>query len=1262
MKTRNIFVSLLMVMLCTLCVEQMFAITFVQGDQIFIEANQDNNDGGSWVPSGSQKLYIYIWNGTGENWVQLTKDNGTVYGATMPTGTWADQFIIVRSTDGGWGGKDRQTANLSWRKTYTDKGKEYLISFPEKNCLKIFKTKGKNDETYTDWIKYSPVAASIPKVSALTSGIVSEEKASICPNALGGPYSLRVKLTADKKAYDYDAVTCHAWYRSVNGNTWEAIDSYVGTKRDDEMEKDIITNNLPAPASLSSGYIYYYLYSANASGRRLIKLTTDASDCDLDCTITFFGVACSEVNANDTTYTLDGMIAFGEPCGDLVITCDGKEARIKASEAHSPQTFSIPGLKAATQSGTTTTAVAKFTGDSRSRLVTVNIPNATQGITYKHIDLLVGETTPLTPSVTPNYDNKHIWYIDGEEQTSMQGQQSSTASNEPNTTKYTYREFNPPAGDMSDMMSNGSYEDEFDYGTQGQKSTISDYNFWGKYAQTDATSIDFYTNTTVNPNKWSDNGFAVVKNANNFFYTFAKVKARDGSYLALFDAASDGVSGKKAWKAETAKNPNLKLQKGTTYLFSFWAANINNYGEMDNAAKLQFQIEYNGKTQKLGDVLDLGSSEFRNNRWHQCSATFYADADASNVTISVVNLNTNKLNTGNDFALDDIQFRAVSSATRSVRIQQVFEVQTHEPVITDFTATPVQMNCDGNEYNVKLHIEYQNQIGKIIVKDITGGANRTVWTKDLTPLANGSDKWDKTQTLDHTVKQTIAAGDPLAKERKYKVYFEKWTNATKSVIFNDPVVPMMQVTYYNNPDSVLPCGQKTYSISGTVTYRNMNAKAYAWIDSDAKVEITGLTQSSSNERTAIFTVPNVPADSAEHVLHVAFEGRGTTCPFEDTFRAAFAPVLDDVQFIGVPAALHCDSDNYAPQVQVRTSNHRNAVLTVEFEGQTPAKESRVVTADITTFDYPAHPVDGGTYSVKVYFDYVHNTFTDCEKSASFTAPIFTKCPEVMTLTAVAQPMECDETSYDVMVTVEYLNPSGNLIIHDVTAGKNVYEKPVPDAGTLNEPQTNSDITFRVNGLEPAEHEFKAYFADWTKSATDTTMAPEFTKCCTDGLIFHKWINVLFVNNGDSSFVAYQWYKNDMKMDGDTLQYLYTRRDTLAGTSDLYHCVVTLRDGSELILCGDTFDSFPSSAEASQQVSAASVMVRPTRLPAGNAVTITKTDDETMQATLFTVTGQIISVTCLSNDVSTMLMPDAAGMYLLKIQGTNTQSTVKINVF
>lgn len=945
MKTIKYILTLAAVCMLAMSVQ---AITLVEGDELFIKADQNNDDGGSWVPTGSQKIYLYIWNGSGEKWIPFEKDNGTIYRASLPAGAFADQFIIVRTSgSAAWSGKDRQTANLSWE------------GFPAKNCLTIFKTQDKNDPMWKSWGFYSPKATSILSVDKIKghkdkdgNKVVKEEAVSICPNALGGPYSLRVKLSADKKSYDYGNVTCHAWYRSSDGKNWQAVEDFTGALRDEEKDQDIIKNNLPATIA-ETGY-YYYLYSSTAAGRRLIKLTPNATGCDLDCKITFFGVACSDVNANDTTYTLDGMVAFGVPCGDLVITCDGKSTTIKEADAKSPQIFSIEGLRAATKDGKTTTATAKFTGNAGGKVTaTVNIPNATQGIVNKHIDVLVGETATLDPAGA-NYTNKHVWYIDGK-QTDKQGKQTSKAFNEPNVTRYMYREFNPPAGDMNDMMSNGGYEtnDESFYGTLGSKSTISDYNFWGIYSNTGSEAIDFYTNTTINPQKWADNGFAVVKNANNFFYTFAKVTPREGQYFAMFDAAKDDKAGKKAWYATTAKNPNLKLKKGTTYLFSFWAANINNYGEMDNAAKLQFQIEYNGKTpEKLGKELDFGSAEFRNNRWHQCSATYTATEDADNVTISVINLNPSSLNTGNDFALDDIQFRAVSSATRSVRIQQVFEVQTHEP-------------------------------------------------------------------------------------------------------------------------------------------------------------------------------------------------------------------------------------------------------------------------------------------------------------------------HVFTLAATAQPMDCDQTDYTVSLTVTYDNPKGKLVIKDMTTDHVLFNEAVPAVGADWDKKKTKTIAVKVEGLEPVEHRYKAYFDEWDKSfAEATSNAPQFSSCCVEGVLYSKWENVLFVSNAGNIYTAYQWYKNDQKLQGETKQRYYTGSTPMAGTSDTYFCEVTRRDGTVERTCAHTFDECPRSADhtAVDAIGSDGFAVYPTQAAAGTAVTVSKTYPGIVRADLLAITGQVVRSVTLSADATTIVMPETAGLYLLQLQATTTQTTIKINVY
>ena len=929
--------TIILAALCMLSVGVQ-ARQFEQGEKLYINSDQTIRDGNgkfNWSDAGAN-LVLYVWKKgktNSQQWVALTKESNNLWVGNMPAGDF-DGAIILRKS----GSANMNDFSNVWDRT----GDMTIPNVTDRNYINKFYKDGDG----TDWLTYTPTAEKIAANASAMSG--QTETIVVCPSAMGGPFSLRVKLNAGKTAYDYDNVQCHGWYKSSDGSNWTSVDGYAGKTRNGEQDKDILKNNLPV-----SGVVYYYLHSAKKAGRRLIKVTTEgAKDCDLDCTITAFEVATSAVNANDTTYTLDGMVAFGEPNGKLEITCEGKTTTIDSPK--SPQVFSITGLRGATTSGKSATATAKFTGNSGcTKQVTFTIPNVTQGIVRTHIDVLVGETAELNPSGA-DYTNKHSWYVDGEEQP-MQGKQSSTAFNESNTTYYTYREFNPPAGDMSDMMSNGSYEDDFNYGTKGQESTISDYNFWGKYAQTDVTAIDFYTNTSINPDKWSDNGFAVVKNANNFFYTFAKIKAREGSYFAMFDAASDGVAGKKAWKAETAKNPKLTLQKGTTYLFSFWAANVNNYGEMDNAAKLQFQIEYNGKTEKLGKVLNLGSAEFRNNRWHQCSATFYADADATNVTISVVNLNTNMLNTGNDFALDDIQFRAVSSATRAVKIQQVFEVQTHEP-------------------------------------------------------------------------------------------------------------------------------------------------------------------------------------------------------------------------------------------------------------------------------------------------------------------------QLKSLEVQAQSLGCDSTAYTATITVKYANPKGNLVVEDLTSGATIFAGALPAIGASDwDKEKSKVITVRLNELD--NHEFKAYFPDWTKAApvTGTAVAPAFVPCapdCIEGIMYRKWENVLFVDNGKGLYTAYQWYKNDKKLPGETKQRYYTGSKPMAGTSDTYYCEMTRKDGKVEQTCAHTFDECPRSADhtAVEDIRVDGYAVYPTHVAAGTSVTVSKTYPGNVHACLLTITGQRVASMEIRGNETVITVPETAGLYLLQLQGGTTQTTIKINVY
>ena len=869
--------------------------------------------------------------------------------------------------------------------------------------------------------------------STLSASSIEAEEYTICPAAAGDLISLHCKINAARTDYEETDVWQHAWYCSVdNGATWESLDGYAGCIRNFDEGARTLAPLLPDPLPAT---VCYYLYSKVASGQRLIKFTTDDTGCDYDCSITSVERAISNVNAEDNTYSLDGLVAFGVANGDLkIVYGKGKEGEqtLTISSPVSPQSFSFTGLPAVESSGETRTLEAYFTGNPSGctrNFVDVPVPNVRDARTeHPTIHLLTGTSATLTPD-DAELSNKAVWTDAAGVAHNVAAGGIKTCSTMPSDTAgthyYVYKELYPLVGSTADMMSNGDYEADAGYGVVDGVSTMSAYTFWGRFDNAAAYS-EFYTGAHENAN----NGFAVIRHAKNFHDKYATLTAKHGSYFGLFDAASDGVAGKKAWYANTSSNNDLKLKKGTTYVFSFWAANINNYGEMDNAAVLQFQIEYGGNTYLLGDPLDLGSAEFQNNIWHQCSSTFTATEDADDVTISVVNLNTDRLRVGNDFALDDIQFHAISTVTETSKSYQIFRVDFHIPTISSFTATPVQMGCGEMTYAVDLNIQYRNQPGKLKVVDITGGGSRDVWDTTLVALpgAGAGATWDELKEINRRVVQTIISGDPVGKKRTYKVYFEDWTTATLSADFNDPVIPVLTATNDNNPAAILPCDQLTYTLNVNVSYRNMSAdKIQVWVDgasyatSSLKQE-KSIDKNTSATKTVSFAIDNVPADSAEHVLHVECAGLGEGCFDPLTFRAPFAPKVVEPIVVIAPA-VSCSSPTYTATVNVTTTNHRNATLTAFVNQGTPI--SKVVVGDVTEFVFDDLKADGSEDTVTVYFDYVHASQPECDKTHKYTAPTQ---PRASLVTPITMPSvaACDQQTFDLTISVKFTNQDGDL--------------------------------------------------------------------------------------------------------------------------------------------------------------------------------------------------------------------------------------------
>ena len=689
-------------LLLSLCAG-LHARTFAKGEEIYVNARQ-NDVIGNWAKDGA-KLYVYLFEDPKNEWIQLQHVNGDIFKAVIPHECTYSKVIVTRGSSPDWSGKWNQTEDME---------------IPEGwDCIDNF------GDAMHRWKMYTPAAAKIGPYAAT----VPEEQIKVCPSALGTQFSLKAKLNSARTEYVYTDVTGHGWFSSADGTTWTSVDGYAGAVRNNECNKDTFAL---LPASLGAAGIYYFLFSTNPSGRRLIHITDDAPKCELDCEITSFETAISAVNADNNTFTLDGMVAFGEAEGkQLVIECEGISDTIDAPQ--SPQSFSLREVPAATMDGKKTTAKAYFIGGGANcaGTITISVPNSTEKVDIVRIYSHIGEAVTLTPKdIDP--ENMYVWTVNGDTIYDATQVLALDTFRQDTTLVYTYKEYYPAAGNMDDLMENGSYEDESPgtYGQYGKVSKISDYNFWGIHTQ--PGPINFYENEPagVNADTLKDNGFAIVRNSNHFAPSYATVTARDSNNFALFDAVTGTKGGnKRAWYATTASNAKLKLVKGTTYVLSFWAANINNYGEMDNAARFVFRIEYNGKTWESKE-LDLSKEVFRNNIWHQHSETFFAPENCDNVTISVVNLNTNTLNIGNDFALDDIQFHPISTVSKVVKSEQQWIVNVHKPVA--FTDTI----CEGESYTRNWFTVITPPVGDSLcinaIKDtlhLTTGDNHAMYSK-----------------------------------------------------------------------------------------------------------------------------------------------------------------------------------------------------------------------------------------------------------------------------------------------------------------------------------------------------------------------------------------------------------------------------------------------------------------------------------------------------------------------------------------------------
>ena len=984
-------------------------------------------------------------------------DYWNVLMVNVPKGTW-DHMILIRQDAGSYeycwpefykkfGGKDNndnQSADIELQS-----GKNYLTNFRNKSD-------GNWDKW--EWSNYSMYDANKPD----GIGNTSKETVEVCQQSIDNNdvYSLLPLWTDDKSGYrEYHNHVLHVWARWV-GDHWVPVSDNW-----DDFNEHLIDQEKT----------YYYLFTTTSDNKRFICLERKA--CAVNSVITSFEYVLTPVNVKDSTYSVEGMVAFSStaPGKTLEISCDGKSD--SKDEPESPCTFSISGLKA---DGKTKTIVVRYIGvvdeggpiENRSHTFTAPVPTSGVGVypstdelhyvpaktTYIHSEASLTSPIKLIPSplTTDSFswaDSKDsIW---ASSQIGGDNFYNFTNSYGFDTTIVLYyTEYNLPPVFATNMMGNGDFKDaEYDY------ASTSDYTYTGKIW--DGSSDDKRNVYNHWESSWGDSHmgiFGITTNANVFWFRMANVAPKKEAYFEVIDGDKEE---KVAWKATTdpIKNPKLTLVKGTTYMFSFWVANVNNYGEMVNRdninnARLQFKIEYTdtdggSHVHYLGNEINL--NEYKDNLWHQNSATFTSDYDADDVTISVVDKNTSNIPLGNDFALDDIRFRAVSVQSGTIRTRERFELKFVEPApeVKDVTIEPVTYPaCGDDKFSFKVNFKYKTNTPHTINLNISvsGFAGEV---GNTTTLTNTAGEWVDAEYVFATTSSDPSVTtdtDIRARTGTMKATVNVSVTDAKSVTRSSGDIESDAVTIPRTPVLTLKeghgatsiaCAASTFSVAVKTAYTYFHGdKIRVKWDGTEKTDLAAtITKRSTTAIDYETTVTGLTADGKKHTLLI-YTGNSLDCEKE---IEVIAPKGNSITAFAVSAIEPaCDETKYklhatwtVTKADVSGSVYDNLIIAKKNADNSlttlktiPAASVASGEADLDGQEYDLTPATHPT--IVAYLEERYARDDECYTTAAgYDHPVV---PQMEVGTPTFDAIECNKSTFNLVVPVTYTNQHGDMYI------------------------------------------------------------------------------------------------------------------------------------------------------------------------------------------------------------------------------------------
>lgn len=283
--------------------------------------------------------------------------------------------------------------------------------------------------------------------------------------------------------------------------------------------------------------------------------------------------------------------------------------------------------------------------------------------------------------------------------------------------------------------------------------------------------------------------------------------------------------------------------------------------------------------------------------------------------------------------------------------------------------------------------------------------------------------------------------------------------------------------------------------------------------------------------------------------------------------------------------------------------------------------------------------DFGNIRVRVTKDDCHGTgFAEIQNPASLS----------IMLDPLPKICHGDDT-----LTVTYQLGSGSLASYDILFDANAQAAGFTEM--RNQIPNGTNFQIGIPATAPADV-YNARLAFLDPICQDTSALPIEIAVRYRETIVQRWNDVLGIRNADyndggHTFTAYQWYKNDEPLSGETRSYLYVTGGTL-NTTDIYTCLLTRDDGTQLFTCDYSPVVDPRADDPIVLGSSNNVAPR-------EEIRVRNLQQEAT-ATVYDIFGTVAGTTVLTPDNSVLHAPADAGIYLLRIE--NKENNQKPTTF